>query len=237
MGDKMRLLPFGELLERMFEEYKNQKSIFDLPENVWYRKGDDRSLVIFGDRCETVLGPAAGPQTQLVQNIVSSYLTGSRFIELKTVQVLDGLEIDKPCIDAYDEGFNTEWSTELSLQKAWEEYAKGWIILHLVEELWDFKTTENDRSFSFNMSVGYDLKGIQTEKMQIYLSRMMDSSNETLFQQWINEIEEKVPNLLKGTGLEHKEKTLFKVRERISGIICRSVTLSTMCQTNVMTNF
>jgi putative selenate reductase len=228
MSDKMRLVPFRELLSRMFEEYKNQKSIFDLPENRWYRKSDDRSVDIFGDRCETVLGPAAGPQTQLSQNIVSSYLTGSRFIELKTVQVLDGLEIDKPCIDAYDEGFNTEWSTELSLQKAWEEYAKSWILLHLIEEVWDFNKSGSQRSFSFNMSVGYDLKGIKSDKMQIYLNRMIDSGKEKLFQTWLNEMVELVPSLLKGTGLEFKADKIQAVKKRISGNICKSVTLSTM---------
>ena len=228
MGDKMRLLPFGELLERMFEEYKTQKSVFDLPEDRWYRKADKRSLDIFGDQCETVLGPAAGPHTQLSQNIVASYLTGSRFIELKTVQVLDGLEIDKPCIDAYDEGFNTEWSTELSLQKAWEEYAKSWILLHLIEELWDFNKSDSLRSFLFNMSVGYDLKGIQTEKMQTYLRRMMDSSKEKLFQGWLDEIVKTVPAMLKGTGLEHKSDKIQAVKDKISGVICKSVTLSTM---------
>ncbi len=46
------------------------------------------------------VGPAAGPHTQLAQNIVTSWLTGGRFIELKTVQILDRLELEKPCIDA-----------------------------------------------------------------------------------------------------------------------------------------
>jgi putative selenate reductase len=228
MGDKMRLVPFGELLERMFEEYRTQKSLFDLHENIWYRKADKRTLNIFGDDCETVLGPAAGPHTQLTQNIISSYLTGSRFIELKTVQVLDALEIEKPCIDAYDEGFNTEWSTELSLQKAWEEYAKSWILLHLIEELWDFRKSSGKRSFSFNMSVGYDLKGIKTETMQTYLRRMMDSGQEELFNNWLDEMVEKVPPLLKGTGLESKAGGIAALKERISSKICRSVTLSTM---------
>ncbi|WP_250909195.1 DUF418 domain-containing protein, partial [Escherichia coli] len=41
----------------------------------------------------TPVGPAAGPHTQLAQNIVTSWLTGGRFIELKTVQILDRLEL------------------------------------------------------------------------------------------------------------------------------------------------
>jgi hypothetical protein len=31
MGDNMRLVPFGELLHRIFEEYRTQRSVLDLP--------------------------------------------------------------------------------------------------------------------------------------------------------------------------------------------------------------
>lgn len=226
MGDKMRLLPFEELLERVFEEYRTQRSIFDLPEGSWYRKADKRTLEVCGERCETVLGPAAGPHTQLASNVLSSYLTGSRFIELKTVQILDALEIDKPCIDAGDEGYNTEWSTELALDEAWVEYARAWILLHLIEKLFDLKVSSEERSFIFNMSVGYDLKGIKTEPMQQYLARMKDSSTEARFGEMIEIVRNKVPAMLTGTGLEGKASELAGFD--VSPHICRSVTLSTM---------
>ena len=226
MGDKMRLLPFTELLERIFEEYRNQKSIFDIGEESWYRKGDGRTLEVFGETCETVLGPAAGPHTQLASNILSSYLTGSRFIELKTVQILDALEIEKPCIDAHDEGYNTEWSTELALDEAWSEYSKAWILLHLIEELFELKSSDAERSFIFNMSVGYDLKGIQTGPMQQYLRRMKDSSGEPRFSEWIEIVRSRVPAMLTGTGLEKRGAALAEFT--VSPHICRSVTLSTM---------
>ena len=67
----------------------------------------------------------AGPHTQLAQNIVTSWAAGARFFELKTVQIMDTLEIEKPCIDAEDEGFNTEWSTEYTLDKAYDEYLES----------------------------------------------------------------------------------------------------------------
>jgi putative selenate reductase len=226
MGDKMRLLPFDELLHRILEEYRSQKSILDIPRDSWYRKPDGTTISIFEESCETVLGPAAGPHTQLAVNILSSYLTGSRFIELKTVQILDALELEKPCIDAHDEGYNTEWSTELALDEAWQEYAKGWILLHLIEYLFDMKRSALERSFIFNMSVGYDLKGILTEPMQRYISRMKDSSGEDRFRRWIETVRTVVPPLLKGTDLEGRADGLahFDVSPRI----CRSVTLSTM---------
>ena len=228
MSDKMRLTGMIPLLRRIFDEYRTQRSIFDLPEENWYRKSDKRKIEILGDNCDTVLGPAAGPHTQLAQNIVASYLTGSRFIELKTVQILDALEIDKPCIDIYDEGYNTEWSTELSLEEAWREYARAWIALHLLEELFDMKPEDEVRSFVFNMSVGYDLKGIMTDRMQQYLRRLKDCSEEPLFRQWLKEAAAEVPAMLEGTGLEHKAAAIPDILGRVSGKLCRSVTLSTM---------
>ncbi|WP_319560736.1 putative selenate reductase subunit YgfK [Marispirochaeta sp.] len=226
MGDKMRLLSFRGLLERIVEEYRDGGSIFDIPEGLWFRKTGKKSLDLFGESLETPLGPAAGPHTQLASNIISSYLTGSRFIELKTVQILDSLEIEKPCIDAADEGYNTEWSTELSLEEAWQEYAKAWILLHLIEELFDLASIKGSCSFVFNMSVGYDLKGIKSEPMQRYIRRMKDSSGEQLFQSWIDEVRTCLPELLKGTDPEGRIPELadFSASPRI----CSSVTLSTM---------
>ena len=49
-------------------------------------------------------GPAAGPHGQMAQNIRSSWLAGSRVLELKTVQVNDRLTIPRPCIDMDDRG-------------------------------------------------------------------------------------------------------------------------------------
>jgi putative selenate reductase len=223
MGDKMRLVSFGELLERLFEEYRGQGSFLDIHARSWYRKSDDRGIGLPGGTCGTVLGPAAGPHTQLAINILSSYLTGSRFIELKTVQILDSLEIDKPCIDMYDEGFNTEWSTELSLTQAWMEYAKAWILLHLVEELFGFRKGPDGRSFVFNMSVGYDLAGITQPRMQQYLARMKDSGNEAEFSTWLEEMVTVATRYF-----PDREEDIRALAGRIPSAICGSVTLSTM---------
>jgi len=65
---------------------------------------------VHGHTAATPLGPAAGPHTQLAQNIVLSYLVGCRIFELKTVQILDELVIPRPCIDMRTVGFNVEWS-------------------------------------------------------------------------------------------------------------------------------
>ena len=132
MGDIMRPVPFEELLTRIFDEYQSQRTIFGIPEQQFYTPQAQRSIGVFGESCATPLGPAAGPHTQLAQNIITAWLTGGRFIELKTVQILDRLELEKPCIDAEDECFNTEWSIEFTRKKAWDEYLKAWFTLHLL---------------------------------------------------------------------------------------------------------
>jgi len=230
MSDKMRMIPFGGLLDRMMDEWRHSRSLFDIPEDNFYRKGDKRIYEVFGQKIAVPLGPAAGPQTQVTQNIIASYLTGSRFIELKTVQKMDDLEIPKPCIDMTDEGFNTEWSTELTLGQAWEEYAKAWILLHFIEKLFDLGVPELERSFVFNISVGYDLDGIKTPKMQRYLKRMKDSGSEERFQLWLKELDERIadPAFLEGTGLENRRDVLKELSSGIPGAIVHNVSISTM---------
>ena len=89
MSDIMRPVPFVELLHRIVGEYRNHTSIFSISEDLFYQDEGENKLNIFGQECSTALGPAAGPHTQLAQNIVASYLVGGRFIELKTVQILE----------------------------------------------------------------------------------------------------------------------------------------------------
>ena len=97
-----------------------------------------KSLPIFGERIETPFGPAAGPNTQLAQNIIAAYVAGARFFELKTVQKMDGAElaacVPRPCILANDEGYNQEWSTELTVPQAMDEYIKAWCALKVLSK-------------------------------------------------------------------------------------------------------
>jgi len=230
MGDIMRPVPFEELINRVLGEYKNHSSIFSLSKDQFFVDKRDKKGNVFNQSCTTYVGPAAGPHTQLAQNIITSYLAGARFIELKTVQIMDRLEIAKPCIDARDEGYNVEWSTEYTLEKAWDEYAKAWIICHLIEALLnDGKVT--DPTFIFNMSVGYNLEGIKTDRMQQFINSMMDGSKDDRFNEYLEELNSllKDGDLFAGTsfsGLE--EKLADNLTSHISNKICESVTISTM---------
>ena len=80
MADKMRPVPFVNLFDRIVGEYRNEGSIFSIHESEFYTPSGDKSVNVFSQKCVTPLGPAAGPHTQLAQNIIAAYLTGSRFI-------------------------------------------------------------------------------------------------------------------------------------------------------------
>ena len=99
MSDIMTPIPFGKLMNWILEEHK-KGSIFGIKKP--FAADPKKMSTIFGRGLETPFGPAAGPHTQLTQNIVASYVAGSRFFELKTVQKLDGedLPVSKPCIKA-----------------------------------------------------------------------------------------------------------------------------------------
>ena len=169
MSELMIPIPFRELMTWVTTEYQRDGSVFGVHRP--YRAGV-KKLPIFGETIETPFGPAAGPNTQLAQNIIAGYFGGARFFELKTVQKMDGAElaacINRPCILAEDECYNCEWSTELYVQQAFEEYVKAWCALKIMAKVYGLG---DPNGFVFNMSVGYDLAGIQGEKIDTFLER------------------------------------------------------------------
>lgn len=121
-----------------------------------------------GRRASTPLGPAAGPQSQMAQNIVLCWLSGSRVMELKTVQVLDELPIPRPCIDMATVGYNVEWSQELKLQQSLEEYVKGSMLVEILQASGKLPLSEGFDDLIFDMSVGYDLAGIRSPAVRAF---------------------------------------------------------------------
>ncbi len=239
MADIMRPIPFVKMLQWICEEYRRHSTIFGIPESCFFRKENKKSIQLFDESCDTGIGPAAGPHTQLAQNIVAAYLVGGRFIELKTVQKLDSLKFEKPCIDARDEGYNTEWSQELSLVEAFDEYVKAWILLHFLEIVFNMSVT-GKHSFIFNMSVGYDLEGIKTAKMDAFITGLTDASGHPLFERHLHEMDSFIREggiskfmgprgEVKGLEVEDLEvKDLDNISRFVSPHIAKSVTLSTM---------
>ena len=233
MSDKMTTIPFKKLLIWIFSEYQKQKSVFNIPSRRFVKYISGNEIKILDKVVDSPIGPAAGPHTQMAQNIISSYICGGRFFELKTVQILDELEINKPCIYAADEGYNIEWSQELKLNSSFDEYLKAWIILHFLKELFSFSTNTN-RGFIFNMSVGYDLKGIKSTGINNFINNLLDCSKNALFEKYINELsslldEKYFISLI--TNFSDKQIDIGNIKTRIESIssqISNSVTLSTM---------
>jgi putative selenate reductase len=173
----MRPQSFEVLLRWILEELKKNDSIFGIPRSLFYTPKEDSpySSNVFGQYLATPVGPGAGPHTQLTQNIVCAWLCGARFIELKTVQINDELKIPRPCIDMEDEGYNVEFSQELKLEQSAWEYINAWALIHILHRLLGF---EGEVGTIFNMSVGYDLKGIQSPRVTKFMDRLQDASKE-----------------------------------------------------------
>ncbi|PKP02155.1 MAG: putative selenate reductase subunit YgfK, partial [Bacteroidetes bacterium HGW-Bacteroidetes-9] len=167
-------IPIDHLFKLIDTEYNEWQEIFGIPEELFFvpEKNTSIGMKIFGHPMYTPIGVAAGPHSQMAQNIIASWLCGASYIELKTIQTLDELNVSKPCIDMQDEGYNCEWSQELRIHESFEEYLKAWIIIHLLQH----KFGQKKGGFVFNMSVGYNYEGILKENVQWFLSNMSDCS-------------------------------------------------------------
>ncbi|MEO2045000.1 MAG: 4Fe-4S dicluster domain-containing protein [Pirellulales bacterium] len=181
--------PFVEMIERMRLEMENQQTIFDLPVRKWYIPQQESSdldcSVPFHDRrAGNPCGPASGPQTQMAQNLVLSWLAGGRIMELKTVQLNDRLSISRPCIDATNIGYNIEWSQELRVEQSLDQYVQGAMLIHMLRkapEVFADPFGHADMSGPvgepiYDMSIGYDLAGIQSEKIGHFVRGMIDAT-------------------------------------------------------------
>ena len=213
MSEKMYPIPFKSLMNWIVTEYAREGEIFGV-HTPYYAAG--KTLPIFGERIETPFGPAAGPNSQLAQNIIAAYMAGARFFEVKTVQKMDGAElaacVPRPCILAADEGYNQEWSTELEIPQARDEYIKAWCALKVLSKVYGFGDPDG---FVFNMSVGYDLEGIKGEKVNTYIDNMMDASETKQFKECLEVLAELFPT---------EKDYIASISPRVS----RSVTVSTL---------
>ncbi|QQS00480.1 MAG: putative selenate reductase subunit YgfK [Austwickia sp.] len=221
MGDLMRPLSFDHLMRWAQEELKSDGSIFGVRRDHFWRAEQPAIITnSFGDRVALPLGPAAGPQTQLANNILVAYLSGARFMELKTVQKMDGEEIRhavaKPCIEATDEGYNCEWSTELTVPQAFDEYIKAYFAIAVFgKEL----GLGGVKDVAYNISVGYDLEGIKGAKVDTYLEGMKDASKTAIWQECYGWVQQRLGDFTHFTQADLDE---------LDPQITRSCTLSTL---------
>lgn len=206
--DRFYPTPLKQLLKLILKQ-EEKGEILNIPKELFFKPSDNDFFATtkFGKKLQTPIGLAAGPHTQLAQNIIGAWLAGGRYIELKTIQTLDELEVSKPCIDMQDEGYNCEWSQELKINQSFNEYLNAWIIIHILADKFGFTS----HGAIFNMSVGYNLEGILKENVQWFFDKMKNCKTE--LEQKINEISDIYP----------------KVKElNISSQISDNITLSTM---------
>jgi putative selenate reductase len=226
----MRPLPFGELLSMGLGEYEARGSIFGIRKDKFYTNKSGKGVNLFGVNLGSPVGPAAGPHTQLAQNIAAAYLAGGRFFELKTVQTMDGEALRKaiarPCINASDECYNVEWSTELRVEEAFAEYVKSWFLVHVLGK--EFNLTANHTNHTnekqcddcaFNMSVGYSFEGITSPKIDGFIEGLKDASGTDVWKECYGWLEGHL-------GLF--TKFVRSDLEAISPHVANSVTLSTL---------
>ena len=189
-NDKFYATPIRELLSLILKQ-EEENEIFGIPKELFFKpeKDDFFQTKMFNQKLHSPIGVAAGPHTQLSQNIIASWLTGARFIELKTVQTLDELEVAKPCIDMQEEGYNCEWSQELKIHKSFNEYLNAWILIHILKDKFDYP----EIGTILNMSVGYDYNGIMEENVQWFFSKMNNCKTE--LDQKIEEIKDLYPRI------------------------------------------
>lgn len=204
MKNKMIPIPFLELLNECLDEYKAKKSFFGVPVVV--------------NEFDTPIGPAAGPHTQMAQNLVSAYAAGATVFELKTVQILEGLELGivKPCIYVGSEIYNTEWSTELTVKEATAEYIKAAILIQILSKEFDLTPFER---LQFVMSLGYDFDGICSSKLDNFIESMKNAYST---EEWKKDI-----FILKGCLDKFSNLTEEDIAN-FTPVICDTVTLSTM---------
>jgi len=216
----MRPIPFPELIRWVRGEYKNHGSVFGIRKEKFFRSTNTNVIEMFGTKIKSPIGPAAGPNSQLAQNILAAFLAGARFMELKTVQAMDGEELRKcvarPCINAIDEGYNVEWSTELTVPEAREEYIKAWFLCHIFAKEFDIDDTAN---VIFNMSVGYSYDGIKSEKIDSYIEGMRNAGNTETWKRCYDYI---------AANIDSFERFTKNDLDAISPVVSTSITLSTL---------
>lgn len=175
MSDRFQPISMGQLCGWVFRELEARRSIFGVPRELFFtpQPSDRFTQRLYGSRLDTPFGVAAGPHTQMAQNIIVAWLCGARFIELKTVQTLDELNVSKPCIDMQDVGYNVEWSQELKVDQSFEEYLRAWVLIHALHHKLGFPG--EGPGVIFNLSVGYNYEGVLKPNVQSFLRRTQEA--------------------------------------------------------------
>ena len=97
-----------------------------------------------------------------------------------------------------------------------EEYIKAWFLLHIISKEYGLGAADG---FQFNISVGYDLAGIKSEKINTFIDTMTEAKDSSIFKECMRESKLMAKRLHNVT-----EEDI----EAIPSDICNSATISTL---------
>ena len=69
-----------------------------------------------------------------------------------------------------------EWSQELKVEQSLHEYVKGSMLIQILQASGKLELATNFKNVLYDMSVGYDLEGIKSEKVCQFIEKMKDAS-------------------------------------------------------------
>jgi len=168
--------PFRDLVTRLYREPVTQGTLFELPRRRWYHPAPDDpdlSVACHGQRAGNPAGVAAGPHTQLAQNILLSYVAGARIIELRTVAGGRPPPLPRPSIDAATVGYNIEGPQELTADAALREYVAGAMLVQMFRhsaELSAGRWIGVSGAVVYEANVGFDLAAIRGDDVCRFLA-------------------------------------------------------------------
>lgn len=214
MSKTFQPIPFADLVKRVFYEYRQYGSIFGLSKDAFFLgfPGEHFGVDYLKQHASTLYGPSAGPHTQLAQNIVLSWLTGARIIELKTLSDTKNKVFPTPYVDTQNLGFNLERSSEISVEEAVREYVKAWMLIEMIKhaEFLGEEFSKHSCDTIFELSLGYDYKGIKSDRISTAIQTLKNA------QSLLDELREELSN-------EFSELRILDYKPQI----IQSVTLST----------
>jgi hypothetical protein len=86
MSKEFSRISIEHLCSWILKEYDETQQIFGIHKDLFFtpRANDPFTMNRYGQFMETPIGVAAGPHTQMAQNLIAAWLCGSRYLELKT---------------------------------------------------------------------------------------------------------------------------------------------------------
>lgn len=120
------------------------------PSNEFYSPVKGKTVSVFGETlCHSRQALPLARTHSSRKYLSPKHFDWRTFHRPKTVQILDRLELEKACIDAEDECFNTEWSPGTLLKNTRMNTSKHGCP---APSRSDVPTSDSGKSFIFNIS-------------------------------------------------------------------------------------